>query len=210
MYKIYINETPLYLDTDNSKEAPIHPTDKESLQLSYEGKTKLLLHVIDRLEKTDHLAFVRIFCNDLQTLWSDFVSLFNPIEAAGGLVINEEGKQLFIFRRGFWDLPKGKIDPGETPAKTAVREVMEETGLQNLTIQKQLIDTYHTYKLKNKRILKRTFWYLMKTTDSKLILQTEEDIMDAKWVERGKEDGLGKIYGNIRDVIAAAHSDAST
>ena len=51
------------------------------------------------------------------------------IEAAGGIIISEKGELLMIFRRGKWDLPKGKIDQGETPPQAAIREVKEETGL---------------------------------------------------------------------------------
>ena len=61
------------------------------------------------------------------------------IEAAGGLVFNEKNELLMIFRRGFWDLPKGKVDEGETLEQCAVREVQEETGLQNIMLGDFLI-----------------------------------------------------------------------
>ena len=56
------------------------------------------------------------------------------IKAGGGLVKNEKGEVLFMFRKGKWDLPKGKLDPGETMDACAVREVMEETGVSGLSI----------------------------------------------------------------------------
>ena len=52
------------------------------------------------------------------------------IVAAGGIVKNEEGKTLIIFRRGFWDLPKGKVEKGEKIINAAQREVEEETGVK--------------------------------------------------------------------------------
>ena len=60
-------------------------------------------------------------------------------------MINELGEILVIFRRGSWDIAKGKLDPGETLKEAAVREVMEETGISGIK-RKELIDiTYHTY-----------------------------------------------------------------
>ena len=53
------------------------------------------------------------------------------IIAAGGLVTNENNELLMIFRRGKWDLPKGKLDKGETIEECAIREVEEETGIGN-------------------------------------------------------------------------------
>jgi len=50
-----------------------------------------------------------------------------------------------IFRRGKWDLPKGKLDKGETLEQCAVREVREETGLKKIKLQSPLMTTYHTY-----------------------------------------------------------------
>ena len=99
-------------------------------------------------------------------------------------------------------MPKGKIDPGETPEQAAVREVQEETGLVNVTLGAFLHHSYHTYEQKGQRILKKTWWYRMKTTDTQVIPQTEEDIEEIRWVEPKAwlERGVA-VYGNIRDVI---------
>jgi 8-oxo-dGTP pyrophosphatase MutT (NUDIX family) len=51
------------------------------------------------------------------------------IKAGGGIVVNEQNEVLLIYRRGKWDLPKGKLDDGETIEECALREVKEETGL---------------------------------------------------------------------------------
>ena len=60
------------------------------------------------------------------------------VEAAGGYVVRRTPKGnlkvLTIFRRGLWDLPKGKLDPGESPEKGAVREVSEEVGIKKKSI----------------------------------------------------------------------------
>ncbi|MEZ4950086.1 MAG: NUDIX domain-containing protein [Saprospiraceae bacterium] len=107
-----------------------------------------------------------------------------------------------MYRRGFWDLPKGKIDKGETPEQAAVREVAEETGLENVDLRDLIGFTWHTYKTPKNRILKKTWWYKMTTQQTELTLQTEEDIEDAKW--SGLDEFLNskpKIYNSIVDIL---------
>ncbi len=204
MYKIYINETPLYL-TDSPQTPEGLNSDLDILKGRYMGKTKMLLNYIDTLEKTKKYDAVQIFSKDFETLKKDFKSLYKQLDAAGGLVFNDKNEVLFIFRRDFWDLPKGKIDPGETKEEAAVREVQEETGLKNIELGKKLITTRHTYKnRKGKRIIKKTFWYKMTTTDSDLIPQTEEDIEMAIW--KTIKDFFAEkpvVYKNIVEVLNA-------
>ena len=84
------------------------------------------------------------------------IHIFMPkqIIAAGGLVTNAQGEILWIFRRGFWDLPKGKLDEGETIQSCAIREVEEETGVGKLSITQKLQKTYHIFKRNGKYKLK--------------------------------------------------------
>jgi 8-oxo-dGTP pyrophosphatase MutT (NUDIX family) len=104
------------------------------------------------------------------------------IKAAGGLVVNETGEVLFMFRRGKWDLPKGKLDPGETLETCALREVEEETGLSHLELIKFLLVTEHEYEERGLLILKKTHWYLINAMgNQKLVPQTEEDISELRW-----------------------------
>lgn len=107
---------------------------------------------------------------------------FKKIDAAGGLV-HAKGKYLFIFRNGFWDIPKGKLEKEEDPVTAAVREVEEECGLLSPRIIKPLVTTYHTYEMKGKQVLKRTFWYLMEEGNptDKLVPQTEEGISEVRY-----------------------------
>jgi 8-oxo-dGTP pyrophosphatase MutT (NUDIX family) len=105
------------------------------------------------------------------------------IQAAGGLVENEKGEILFMFRRGKWDLPKGKLDPGETLEECALREVEEETGVGQLELKKFLLVTFHEYEELGKVIEKKSHWYHMKTTSHQtLIPQLEEDITELRWI----------------------------
>ena len=97
---------------------------------------------------------------------------------------NEYGEILMIFRRDKWDFPKGKVEPGETFECAALREVEEETGVQQLTITEALPDTQHTYTLDGSGILKTTHWYRMRAPKQELVPQTEEDIAQALWIHK--------------------------
>lgn len=127
------------------------------------------------------------------------------IIAAGGLVFNDNEALLMIFRRGKWDLPKGKLDEGETIEQCAVREVQEETGLQNITLDNFLGTTHHEYfePRINSDVFKETHWFKMHAAGTQsLIPQTEEDIEQIEWVD--KKDIMEKLqntYPNIIDII---------
>ncbi|HUR31038.1 MAG TPA: NUDIX domain-containing protein [Saprospiraceae bacterium] len=178
----------------------------------YRGKPKMLMNYIELLEKNKHHEGIIIQADDLDQLWRDFKSLYFYIKAGGGLVINQFGKVLLIFRRGVWDLPKGKQDPGETLAQTALREVREETGLTDLTIDEKLNNGYHCYMMSKQRTLKRTRWYLMKTENQgQLVLQKEEGIQDAAWFDPRELPRLNMpMYNNIRDVLMRYNDEKLT
>ncbi|MEM6697371.1 MAG: NUDIX domain-containing protein [Bacteroidota bacterium] len=207
MYKVYINETPLRLISQKKMERHGLVSDEENLVTRYAGRSKFLLNYIDMLEKTQRYQSITIYSVDKKKLIHDFESLFQVIEAAGGLVFNPEGKALVIYRRDFWDLPKGKIDKGEGKKEAAVREVKEETGLKNVDLEDFICETNHVYKDKKKRrCIKRTYWYKMRTKDEKLTPQTEEDIEVAKWAKLNMFiSKKPKIYKNILEVIQAYH-----
>jgi len=207
MYKVYINETPLRLISQKKMERDNLVSDEENLVTRYAGRSKFLLNYIDMLEKTQRYQSITIYSENKKKLIRDFESLFNVIEAAGGLVFNPEGKALVIYRRGFWDLPKGKLDKGEGKKEAAVREVQEETGLINVDLQDFICETNHVYKdKKQRRCIKRTYWYKMKTEDKKLTPQAEEDIEEAKWTKLNMFiSKKPKIYKNILEVIHAYH-----
>lgn len=176
--------------------------DKYTHVAAYVGKKKMLKQYLDLLDKNRNIRVVVIYGPDLEALWADFQACFKVLEAAGGFVENGQKELLVFYRRGSWDMPKGKIDPGESPEQAAVREVQEETGVQNISLGAFLTFTYHTYELKNQRILKTTWWYRMQTEDTLLIPQTEEDIEEIKWVnpKTWLESGV-PVYPNIREVI---------
>ena len=206
MYKIYINETPLILAKLESQDQ-LPPSDPTKMVNRYPGLSKMLLNYADMLEKTQQYEYVYLYSENYEKLVADFKKHYKIIEAAGGLVFNDQQEILAIYRRGSWDLPKGKIDKGESIEQAAVREVEEETGIQNIQLGDHLIDTYHTYRLKNgKRVLKKTYWYIMHTSDTKLTPQAEEDIEKAIWIK--PDVFLNKdysMYNTIRNVVEAGN-----
>tara|TARA_B110000008_G_scaffold212118_1_gene211052 strand:- start:2682 stop:3152 length:471 start_codon:yes stop_codon:yes gene_type:complete len=137
--------------------------------------------------------------------WENFCDKFTLIKAAGGLVYNYENQLLMIFRNGKWDLPKGKLEEGENIKECAIREVEEECGISGLSISRPLQDTYHVYELNAQKILKRTYWFEMKTDfKGNLTPQTEEGITKVCWVN--KEDIAQKLensFGNIIELLKA-------
>ena len=125
------------------------------------------------------------------------------IEAGGGMVFNRNGELLLMFRRGQWDMPKGKIDQGETIEECALREVTEETGLKDLRIIKKLQTTYHTYFYKGIPALKPSHWFLMEYPgNDDPIPQTEEDITEIKWVDKKTANLLmNNAYPSIKEMV---------
>jgi len=208
IYKIYINGTPLQLipqDVDRPESSDTH------LVARYPGMAKMLLNYVDMLEKNPKFKVVTLYAPDVEQLFADFRGHYKWLEAAGGLVYNDKGEILTIFRRGSWDLPKGKIDPGETPIEAGLREVQEETGLDKVNVGAELHITYHTYRLKSgKRVLKKTYWYRMDTTEVDVIPQEEEDIEQAIWQDpRSFIADASPVYGNIVDVVMAGLSHSA-
>lgn len=204
MYKIFINNRPFILSATEGV-AQFENDGKKYQIFPHLGKRKHIAAFIDKFEKNLHIHQIVLHHHDLAALWEDFCSFYKIIEAAGGLVTNEanfNSNILVMFRRGSWDLPKGKIDEGETPEIAAVREVMEETGVQNICLGKKLGDTYHTYEQKGKRILKKTYWYAMTTAHNALTPQTEEDIERLEWVNLPTFLATKPIiYNNILEVF---------
>ena len=204
MYKIYIKDTLLVLiDSKDLQKTKVMMGNE--LVAKYSGKKKYLLNFIDKAEKDSKCNCIIIYSDDLMKLWKDFKSLFKIVKAAGGLVLNKKREGLLIFRRGFWDMPKGKMEKGEKKMEAAVREVEEETGARNIVVEGKLATTYHTYKYKiNKRVLKKTYWYLMHTTTSNLEPQAEEDIELAEWKNLDKflNNKDIEVHENIRELIS--------
>lgn len=154
-------------------------------------------------ETAKSLAFVVPTDEMAEQLFGIFARQFVLVDAAGGVVTAPKGEVLMIYRNGRWDLPKGKVEPGELLAEAAVREVEEECGVEGLKLGKQVDATYHMYELEGQWMLKRTSWFAMKH-DGKgsLTPQEEEGITDIRWVPvETLEDYAQDTYQTIRDVL---------
>lgn len=148
-----------------------------------------------------------ICSSDPQWLFRYIASFFEPVEAAGGLVKNNKGQILLIFRKGKWDLPKGHGYGNESMEETALREVEEECGIDQLVITESLPTTFHVYDWKKGLwAMKKTWWYLMETKTQKTPKpQTSEHIELARWLEKERlPEIFGNIYGSVREVIEFA------
>ena len=115
-------------------------------------------------------------------LWEKLKSHFDFQRAAGGIVL-KNNSVLSIYRFQRWDFPKGHVEAGETDMQAAIREVMEETGIDGLSISKDFGYTHHIFPTSSQFVLKETHWYEMHTQSNKTLNpQKEEDILKAKWV----------------------------
>jgi 8-oxo-dGTP pyrophosphatase MutT (NUDIX family) len=172
MYKVFVNEKKLLL----SKQA-----EELEKKLSYESFTTLEI-ALDLLENTS-VKELNVFGDNIDEIWAEFQKLFRIIEAAGGIVSNSSGEILFIKRLGKWDLPKGKMEKGESREESAVREIEEETGLKDVELVQFINTTYHIYVERNgEKILKCTHWFEMDFNGEDTSKpQIEEGITEVAW-----------------------------
>lgn len=198
--KIYFEDKPVFLcdEIDNTIHEYMHHPDAIFID---EISTPAINSLLHEIAKPQFHAGI-LWNSDLEKLKKSFFKHFNIIQAAGGLVLNKKKEILMIFRRGKWDLPKGKLDKGETLEQCAVREVEEETGISKIELGKKIAVTYHTYTEFGKHNLKESHWYNMNTTDEKLIPQTEEDITEIKWVKKSDiKNYTSNTFPSINDVL---------
>ena len=170
MYKVFVNRLIINLTSD-----------KEFLN---DSKTYLLssISIKEIIKKLKIHDEVFLYYPDQKKLLKEFKEKLVTIKATGGIVTNKKNQILFIFRKGKWDLPKGKMEKNESKKESALREVIEETGVKKLKIINFFSTTFHLIKVKREYFLKETHWYTMKTKyDGKLKPQKSEGIISAKW-----------------------------
>ena len=129
-------------------------------------------------------------------------TVFRQAPAAGGVVIIDN-QFVAIERNGIPDLPKGHIEKGEDPQTAALREVEEETGITDLEIIKELPSTWHCYLLNNQWTMKKTSWFLMRTTSGmKNVPQTEEGLSKVYLVDKEGMKGFEeKTFASLRTLV---------
>ena len=200
MYQVYINERLLkFVGTYD-------PIGNAEMVIKLKGNEpkdylKVLVNAFEENPQTESLV---IQSENIDETWKKFTSLYTILKAAGGVVINSQtNKLLMIFRNGKWDLPKGKIEAREEADVAAVREVYEECGIGELKLSKQIKTSFHTYPYKETVILKKTYWFLMSSTDiSTPVPQLEEGIVEARWMDKAEvKKALKNAYSSIVELL---------
>ena len=199
--KIYYGEKPVYLCdemNDELNELLHHP----DVVFVDELSTPAIKSMVHEIRKDDFHAGI-LWNKDLEKLQRAFFKHFTVIEAAGGIVQNEEKELLFIFRRGKWDLPKGKIEKNESPETAAAREIEEETGVKKLRRRKKVGTTYHIYDEFGKHFLKISHWYYFTCTGTQLLkAQSVEDITAVKWFKtKDIRTPVSNTFSTIKDIL---------
>ncbi|MDG5799598.1 NUDIX domain-containing protein [Marinilabiliaceae bacterium ANBcel2] len=175
--------------------------------LKYSNRGELI-DFIKRFECDSNINKAFIYWHDADELFNIFRDCFVNIAAAGGVVYNQTREYyLGIERRGFFDLPKGKLEDGENFEEAAVREVEEECGIKGVSILGLLLTTYHIYREKGDLILKETRWYKMVyNQDASPSPQVEEDISKVYWVKKGNITSGLPVYPLVLDVLARSNT----
>lgn len=194
MYKVFVNEKKLLL----SKQ----PENLEKT-LKYESFTTLEI-ALDLLQNTS-LKELNVYGEEIGEIWEEFKKLFRIIEAAGGIVNRPNGDILFIKRLGKWDLPKGKMEKGESREESAIREIEEETNLRNVELLDFINTTYHIYIERNgDKVLKFTHWFEMNFEGEDTSKpQIEEGITEVAWknTEQIESEVFPSTFKNIKLII---------
>lgn len=210
-YKFFVNNKIVFLCANPLDIRSVFTGDAPFIMHTYKGEAQLK-QLINILYTEGNNSHVVLFHPDVDKMKEDFLQQFVCIEAAGGVVLNEKEEVLLIHRRGSWDLPKGKIDDGETVEDAAVREVEEETGIGPVKLGSKIYmpdlsneATYHSYPYKGQMALKVSYWFLMKYQGQKLpVPQTEEDIEAVLWVKPSDlHQYYTNMYGSVRDILEA-------
>jgi 8-oxo-dGTP pyrophosphatase MutT (NUDIX family) len=197
MYKVFVNDKPLFLTNQVSKE-----TDFQLFLLESVDIEQLIVKMFQNKIKKASLYYP-----DEKEMLKIFKTKIPVSKAGGGLVYNPKGEVLFIFRNGKWDLPKGGTEKGEDIEQTAIREVEEETGVNNLQITKKLQKTYHVFKRNGIYKLKITHWFEMTTNfEGTPIGQLEEGIDKVEWKNPEQiREALKNSYENIKLLFEEEH-----
>ena len=194
MLQIFYKEKPIIISNNKTELNNTLVIDLELLEN---------IDIIKLLNKKN-INSIGILTENQKSILSVFMNKFPEITAAGGKVINQNSEILFIYRNKKWDLPKGKAEKNESISQTALREVIEETGIKNLSIIKPLEKTYHIFKRRNNHYLKSTYWFEMYSDyKGKFKPQKKEGISRVEWIAvENLEFILTKCYSNIRFLLS--------
>ncbi len=198
MYKVFFNHRSIEFVSKD-----VHAAVLDDTFLYFIHDNGEISRILRYFHSTTVINRLIIVSSDPKETFKVFNFHFMPITAAGGFVVNSKSEVLLISRHQKWDLPKGKAEEGEIPSETAVREVEEECGIHNMTVESSLGETYHTYKLNGIPSIKKTYWFLMRFTgNEQLVPQLEEDIIEARWVNPSEiHSYLNNTYNSLVDIF---------
>ena len=201
MHKIYVEKRCIIICSPDEQAL----TDPNAILYNI-GPGSDIHSLVAMFENSDSLHRIYIPSEDIQDTYRKICAEFYEVNAGGGLVSNRRGDYLLISRNGLWDLPKGHQDPGEDIAVTALREVQEETGIDQLQLGDLICIIDHCYIRNGIWHLKHTYWYDMLYTDpTDLTPQREEDISKAAWVAKSSlPPYLLNTYPSILEVFREA------
>ncbi len=203
MYSLFFNNRRIAVCTSSDK-LKKEPTAVHYIPGNNQGIEELP-YIFADLSNINSLS---IITSDEEATFNQLCKKLTRINAGGGIVTNQEGEILLIYRNNHWDLPKGKQENGEEIETTAVREVEEECGISDIRLKEIICKTYHTYINKQGELtVKSTYWYQMEYhgSDKTTKPQTEENIEQAIWVKPSElSDYLTNTYLSILDVFSVA------
>ncbi|MFM1913469.1 MAG: hypothetical protein RIR51_1312 [Bacteroidota bacterium] len=224
---IFIDDKPIRIFGIKDKNNVIQEEDFQSIidarlgpikATEFKGNTLIINFNKDLVEKlfnslhgelTKNFTSLYILVDDINLVKKEIFNFYELVKAAGGIVQNDLGQSLFIYRLTKWDIPKGKMEKGETSRICAVREIKEECNV-DVEILSKICTTYHTYSMKGKRVLKRTKWYYMKGNNENLIPQKEEGIEKVEWKNpEDFQEVMKNTFSSIRYVIQMAYVNQS-
>lgn len=200
MYNIYFDKRVLNICPE--KENAQYDPNAVIYHYGENSQISILPHFLDQSAKINLLC-VPVAPDKMETVFKQICSEYRQINAGGGLVVNEQGEYLLIFRNGLWDLPKGKQEPNEDIREAALREVEEECGITSLEMKELICITRHCYRHHGNFMLKHTYWYKMTYTGTcSPKPQLEENIQQCIWAKPEElAHYLENTYPSIRDVF---------
>lgn len=203
MYKVFFNDHELCFCHENKTSPKNNKTQVFDIEKYSDFAERFPKYSF--MELTENLDVV---CSDPKKIWDNFCEKLTKILAAGGLLNNSKSEILFINRFGRWDLPKGKVEDGESIEQAAVREVEEECGLRNVKIKRQLNSTFHLYfspyiNSEDNLVLKETSWFeMVYNGNEEPTPQTSEHIEKVRWFAKNDlKEVYDTTYNNLIELL---------
>jgi ADP-ribose pyrophosphatase YjhB (NUDIX family) len=214
--KLFVNDTPVEIisqakpvqedeyeyqyDARQHKFSSIKLRDDVLVRHANEAYIKDCLDYFNK-QKVKKLDSITFLVPDIDKA-KEFVKKQYVVIAAAGGIVSKADQVLMIYRLKKWDLPKGKIEKGETPEVGALREVEEECRVKARLLD-EVCHTWHTYTRNKRKYLKKTYWYAMECLDdSRMKAQREEGIEEVRWMSESEVyHVLYESYFSIRYVI---------